>query len=82
MGLCTVYGMSMQTDKLLACLPVLKKISRKGSELGYLMEDYARLLRERGKVADAQQSFCSYFNNVSKRIGYMERLGRRIFVEC
>ncbi|MBL7799358.1 MAG: hypothetical protein JNL95_01415 [Chitinophagales bacterium] len=57
MGLCTVYGMSMQTDKLLSCLPVLKKHSRKGVQLAYLMEDYARLLRERGKVIDAQKVF-------------------------
>jgi hypothetical protein len=57
MGLCTVYGMSMQTDKLLSCLPILKNFSRKGTQLGYLMEDYARLLRERGKVVEAQKVF-------------------------
>jgi len=57
MGLCTVYGMSMQTDKILSCLPLLKKHSRKGTQLAYLMEDYARLLRERGKVIDAQKVF-------------------------
>lgn len=69
MGLCTVYGMSMQTDKLLACLPVLKKISRKGSELGYLMEDYARLLRERGKVADANKVFAAISTMYPKESG-------------
>jgi tetratricopeptide (TPR) repeat protein len=69
MGLCTVYGMSLQTDKLLACLPVLKKFSHKGDQLGYLMEDYARLLRERGKTADANKVFAAIVTLYPKQSG-------------
>ncbi len=69
MGLCTVYGMSLQTDKLLACLPKLKKISKKGMPLGYLMEDYARLLRERGKTTDANKVFAAITTMYPKESG-------------
>lgn len=59
MGLCTLYGMSLQTDNLIKQLPKLKAVSKRGDETAYLMEDYARLLRERGKIADANRVFAS-----------------------
>jgi len=59
MGLCTLYGMSGQAEKLWKLLPILKKVSKKGFELAYLMEDYARLLRERVKTADANKTFAT-----------------------
>lgn len=59
MGLCTLYGMSLQTDNLIKQLPKLKAASERGNELAYLMEDYARLLRERGKVADANRVYAT-----------------------
>lgn len=57
MGLCVLYSMSLQTEKLLLRLPLLKRMSKKGDELGYLMEDYARMFRERGKVAEANKVY-------------------------
>lgn len=68
MGLCTLYGMSLQTDNLIKQLPKLKAVSKRGDELAYLMEDYARLLRERGKTADANRVFASIVSLYPKLI--------------
>lgn len=49
MGLCMLFGMSLQEEKLLKQLPILKKLSANDEQTAISMIDYARLFRERGR---------------------------------
>ncbi len=49
MGLCMLFGMSLQEEKLLKQLPILKKSAVNDEQTAIAMIDYARLFRERGR---------------------------------
>lgn len=53
MGLCMLFGMSLQEEKLQKELPILKKLSTNDEQAAISMIDYARLFRERGRFKQA-----------------------------
>jgi tetratricopeptide (TPR) repeat protein len=57
MGLCALFGMSLQLEKLQKQLLALKVYSTKGNQTALLMVDYARLFRERGKLKESNSVF-------------------------
>lgn len=53
-GLCSLYGMALMRDELIAYLPVMKIYTKDiGDNFAYTLADYARLLHERGDTAGA-----------------------------
>lgn len=65
MGLATLFAMSLQTNKLLKQIPILdREISDGSANSAYRLLDYARGLRERNKIEDANKVFalvCSLY---------------------
>ncbi len=58
MGLATLYAMSIQTDKLLKQITELKNTLKGGGDQNaYNMLDYARTLRERNRMDEANKIF-------------------------
>jgi len=53
LGICHIYSISLQTDKLINYLPVLKDNTEINSYTPYNFADYARNLEDRGKFDDA-----------------------------
>ncbi|MBS1683139.1 MAG: tetratricopeptide repeat protein [Bacteroidetes bacterium] len=57
-GLCSLYGMALMRDELMAYLPVMKEHTREmGGSFAYTLADYARLLHERGDTAGAYRVY-------------------------
>lgn len=53
-GLCSLYGMALMRDELMAYLPIIDSAARGlGDDFAYTLADYARLLHERGDTAGA-----------------------------
>lgn len=57
-GLCSLYGMALMRDELIAYLPIMKANTRDiGDHFAYTLTDYARLLHERGDTAGAYRVY-------------------------
>ncbi len=52
-GICYIYSLSLQTEKLLSFLPVLKAGVTSDEETPYTLGDYARNIKTRGSFDDA-----------------------------
>lgn len=59
MGLCMLFGMSLQEEKLLKELPILKRLSINDEQTAISMIDYARLFRERGRFKQTNNILAS-----------------------
>lgn len=58
-GLCALYSYSLRTDDLIAEIKVLKPMLGNSNDNAYVMADYARNLKVRGRFDDAMKVYAS-----------------------
>lgn len=58
-GLCALYSYSLRTDDLIAEIKVLKPLLGNSNDNAYVMADYARNLKMRGRFDDAMRVYAS-----------------------